>query len=141
MTCNQNNKTMKKCILIALLLPLFAACGNKEAEKRDAAIVAAISANAEVYKLFPTQNLWTFIKLDTRSGKMWQVQYDVKENNRGEVVLNDTPLAEKGKAGRFTLCPTQNIWTFILLDTADGRTWQVQWSQDEANRGIAPISR
>ena len=74
---------MKKCILIALLLPLFAACGNKEAEKRDAAIVAAISANAEVYKLFPTQNLWTFIKLDTRSGKMWQVQYDVKENNRG----------------------------------------------------------
>ncbi len=120
---------------------MFVACGNKEAEKRDAAIIAAVSANAEVYKLFPTQNLWTFIKLDTRSGKMWQVQYDVKDNNRGETVLNGTPLAEKGKAGRFTLCPTQNFWTFILLDTTDGRTWQVQWSQDEANRGIAPIGQ
>lgn len=28
-----------------------------------------------VYKLFPTENLWTFIKLDTRNGRMWQVQY------------------------------------------------------------------
>jgi hypothetical protein len=35
------------------------------------------------YRLFPTQNMWTFIKLNTRTGQMWQVQYDVKDNNRG----------------------------------------------------------
>ena len=28
-----------------------------------------------VYKIFPTTNMWNFIKLDTRNGKMWQVQY------------------------------------------------------------------
>jgi hypothetical protein len=30
----------------------------------------------------------------------------------------------------FTLEPTKNIWNFILLDTSDGRTWQVQWGQN-----------
>ena len=24
-----------------------------------------------IYKLFPTQNYWTFIKLNTRNGRMW----------------------------------------------------------------------
>lgn len=27
----------------------------------------------ERFKLFPTQNMWTFIKLDTQTGQMWQV--------------------------------------------------------------------
>lgn len=35
---------------------------NKVQQKR-------ISENA-IYQLFPTQNYWTFIKLDTRIGKM-----------------------------------------------------------------------
>ena len=38
------------------------------------------------------------------------------------------------------LYPTQNMWTFILLDQTDGRTWQVQWSTDYESRGILPIS-
>lgn len=94
-----------------------------------------------VYKLFPTQNMWTFIKLNTRNGEMWQVQYDVQGDNRGEVYLNFTPLVfkDKEKNGRFTLYPTQNMWTFILLDQIDGRMWQVQWSQKAKNRGIMPI--
>lgn len=24
-----------------------------------------------VYKLYPTENFWTFLKLDTRNGKIW----------------------------------------------------------------------
>ncbi|MBF4494455.1 hypothetical protein IR010_18060 [Flavobacterium sp. MR2016-29] len=74
--------------------------------------------NDIVYKLFPTQNLWTFIKLNTRNGQMWQVQYDTKENNRLETSLNLIPLVVKENEvnNRFTLFPTQNIFTFILLD-------------------------
>ena len=41
--------------------------------------------------------------------------------------------------GRFTLYPTDNIWTFILLDQVDGNTWQVQWSNEEEKRGIFQI--
>ena len=40
---------------------------------------------------------------------------------------------------RFTLYPTQNMYTFILLDQLDGKTWQVQWSTEASNRGIMPI--
>lgn len=93
------------------------------------------------YRLFPTQNMWTFIKLNTRNGRMWQVQYDVKESNRFETNLNFVALVTKEEEhnDRFTLYPTQNIYTFILLDQLDGRTWQVQWSIEPEKRFIIPI--
>ena len=77
------------------------------------------------YRLFPTTNMWTFLKLNTEDGRIWQI-----------------PLATRSdkKPGRFTLYPTQNMWTFILLDTISGSTWQVQWSHNAENRGIMPIS-
>ena len=97
--------------------------------------------NAATYRLFPTQNMWTFIKLNTRNGLMWQVQWDLKGNNRFETNLNSTPLvAKEGEENdRFTLYSTQNIYNFILLDQLDGQMWQVQWSLETTNRSIAPI--
>ena len=93
------------------------------------------------YRLFPTQNMWTFLKLNTRNGQMWQVQYDVKGDNRHETYLSLLPLVttENETNGRFTLYPTQNIYTFILLDRLDGKVWQVQWSMEFEKRGIIPI--
>ena len=93
------------------------------------------------FRLFRTTNRWTFIKLDTITGRMWQVQYDTEGDNQGSVVLNNRDLAsgKQRNPGRFTLYPTQNIWTFILLDQIDGNTWQVQWSQESRNRFVLPI--
>lgn len=93
------------------------------------------------YRLFQTQNMWTFIKLNTRNGRMWQVQYDVKESNRFETNLNFVALVtkEEERNDRFILYPTQNIYTFILLDQLDGRTWQVQWSIESEKRFVIPI--
>lgn len=93
------------------------------------------------FRLFKTTNMWTFILLDTITGKMWQIQYDINGNNRGSVVLNDVNLAQDKEVfvGRFTLYPTTNMWTFILLDQVDGDTWQVQWSQEKENRFVLPI--
>jgi len=72
---------------------------------------------------------------------MWQVQYDIDGDNRFSTYLNRLTLVDKEKEenDRFTLYPTQNIFTFILLDQLDGRTWQVQWSMKPENRGIIPI--
>lgn len=91
--------------------------------------------------MFPTENIWTFLKLDTRSGKIWQVQYSMDDNYRGEVVLNNKELATGDAAGngRFTLYQTKNMYNFILLDQIDGKMWQVQWSVDEENRVIIPV--
>ena len=93
------------------------------------------------YRLFPTQNMWTFIKLNTRNGRIWQVQYDIEGDNRFETYLNFVPLVSKEKElnGRFILYPTQNIHTFILLDQIDGKMWQVQWSLETEYRFITPI--
>lgn len=88
--------------------------------------------------------MWTFIKLDTQTGQMWQVQYSIKgDEGRFEYDLNPNPLITTGKKvnGRFELYSTQNIYNFILLDKIDGKVWQVQWSFDEENRAVVPINR
>ena len=97
---------------------------------------------AQNYQLFPTQNIWTFIKLDTRNGKMWQVQFGLNGLNRMETVLTPSPLMLDGAPaikGRYNLYPTENIFNFILLDQIDGYVYQVQWSQNEENRRIYRI--
>ena len=93
------------------------------------------------YRLFHTKNIWTFIQLETATGRLWQIQYDIQDNNRGGVVINAEDLSKSSKIihGRFTLYPTENIYNFIMLDQIDGRIWQVQWSFEEENRFIIPI--
>ena len=94
------------------------------------------------FVMFPTENMWTFLKLDSQNGKIWQVQYSVDENDfRGEIELNNKSLVsgDKTQNGRFTLYPTKNMFNFILLDQVDGRMWQVQWSTKEDGRLIIPM--
>jgi hypothetical protein len=96
-----------------------------------------------VYKLFPTKNIWTFIKLNTRNGLMWQVQFTVSnDGSRFETPLNADKLvgADEEKDGRFTLYSTENIYNLILLDQINGKTWQVQWSGETENRVVLPIT-
>ena len=95
-----------------------------------------------VFRLFRTTNIWTFLLLDTSDGRIWQLQFDIEGDNRFTEVLSDEFLIESEEemfAGRFTLYPTTNIYTFILLDQIDGRTWQVQWSQEPKERLVIPI--
>lgn len=93
-----------------------------------------------IYKLFSTQNYWTFIKLDTRNGKMWQVHFTISnEGYEGELVLNPNSLVwteEEQINGRFTLYSTNNIYNFILLDQINGKTYQVQWNNDKDKRFV-----
>ena len=94
------------------------------------------------YELYSTQNIWTFLKLDTRTGRIWQVQYSLEEGKRGEWILNSQSLTQnsEGKNRRFQLYPTSNIFNFILLDHSNGKTYQVQWSPKEELRMIVPIT-
>jgi len=93
------------------------------------------------FRLYPTDNISIFIKLNTSNGQMTQVQYSMEDSKRIEVILSATSLVKKEDEvkGRFTLYPTKNIWTFILLDQIDGKTWQVQWSVNPEQRRVLPI--
>ena len=133
---------MKFIITMVFLVQATGLFAQTPAVKPDVTPTKNKVETAQNYQLFPTQNIWTFIKLDTRNGKMWQVQYSVGEENRMEYVLNSIPLAFgiQELAGRFTLYPTQNIYNFILLDQINGSVYQVQWSMKEENRGVIPIN-
>lgn len=124
------------CSIIFCFLGLLSFCQEKQ-------ITALGQDNPNAsYRLFPTTNMWTFLKLNTEDGRIWIVQYAMNNEDRFETYLNLIPLAtgSQKKPGRFTLYPTQNMWTFILLDTINGSTWQVQWSQNADERVILPIS-
>lgn len=98
--------------------------------------VASPDSNVN-FRLYQTNNMWTFLKLDTRTGEVTHVQYSV-EGNAMQYKLSAIPLAvgSDAKPGRFFMYPTENTHNFILLDQIDGRVWQVQWSIEENHRGI-----
>jgi hypothetical protein len=124
-----------KHFLIALLLPLSVAAFAADELPLDQCVSDPGHAN---FRVFQTKNIWTFLKLDTNSGLVWQVQWG---DPHVTLPVNAIPLTSKQQfePGRFTLCPTKNIFTFILLDQDDGRMWAVQWSMDDNSRFISPL--
>ena len=101
---------------------------------------------APVYRLYPTDNMWTFLELETTTGKIWQIQYSLESEKRLKLPLNSYNYASYSDilderdneefAGRFELIKTQNMYNFLLLDTLSGRIWQIQWSMNADNRGV-----
>lgn len=118
----------------------------------------------ERYKLYPTDNINIFLKLDTSTGLVDMVQkssndvddritainfmpiaYDQEDidlyMSRGDSVnwefLNQHSKSDEpllAQVGRFKLYPTQNIWTFLMQDVISGHTYQVQWGFDFEQR-------
>lgn len=128
---------MKKLLTIfaavCLSLPVYSQSSLQSNTKQTVA-----SPDDKVnFRLFQTNNRWTFLKLDTRNGKITHVQYST-DGNAMEYPLNTEALVidDLAKPGRFFLYPTENTYNFLLLDQEDGRVWQVQWNIDENKRGI-----
>jgi hypothetical protein len=123
---------MKRPLLVAIALCMFASLAPAQEPPPQP------TQNPSVpYRLFNTKNIYTFLKLDTREGQLWQVQWGDKDH-RFTDVINSKALVSGGRVGRFTLYPTNNIYTFILLDQDTGDAWQVQWGKPE-DRFIVPI--
>ena len=130
---------------------------SEERDSLKTEATAAIAQNTETllrvsvkpyFKLYPTENMWTFIELNTVTGALWQVQYtvDKSEKYRFKTMLDlsdkrkGTYFPETEEPGRFELYKTQNMYNFILLDTLEGGVWQVQWSIEKDKRMALPIS-
>ena len=97
-------------------------------------------SNHELYK---TDNIWTFLELDTRYGFIWQLNFSVNNGASGSKrIVNANDLRGFSREivpGRFKLYKTENMYNFILLDQISGKMWQAQWAMDEENRGIIPF--
>lgn len=130
---------MKKILLALLFLFLLK---NTNAQEKYQFNEVNHTVNRDLrYKLYPTFNMWTYLKLDTKLGSVTQVHYSL-EGDDMEVflggpskILDDSLLVN----GRYELYPTTNSWTFILLDQIDGDAYHVQWNQKREDRVIFKI--
>lgn len=93
------------------------------------------------YKLYQTDNIYTFLELDTKTGRIKQVQWSLESDNEGSVSINsdDLTFGYGYGSGSFELYPTKNIYQFILIDKTDGRKWHVQWGMESIQRWIRRI--
>lgn len=131
---------MRKLFLI-FTFATFSIIANAQTDVRQVRPDFSQSPNA-TYRLFPTSNMWIFIKLNTADGRLWLVQYSIKSGEQLEIPLSKSERVDenKKKDGRFTLYATQNMYNFLLLDQIDGRVWQVQWSTDGESNLVIPIN-
>ena len=133
---------MKKLILLFFALMSFNTISAQSTDYAPQMATSSIYNKDAKFLLFPTKNLYIFLKLDTSTGELWMVQYSTK-GNQMEVKFPtwSYPLVtnEEKSNGRFFLYPTQNMYNFLLIDQIDGRVWQAQWSTDVENIGILRI--
>lgn len=95
------------------------------------------------FKMYPTDNMFIFLKLDSATGQIWMVQYAMGEREGVVVPLDASSLLTSGESkvsGRYELYPTENMFTFIMLDTQGGSTYQVQWNIEEDKRFRIPLN-
>lgn len=94
------------------------------------------------YKLYQTENIYTFLQLDTKTGMIEQVQWSLDLDNEGSVNINaeDLTYGFGYGSGDFELYPTKNMYQFLLLDKTTGRKWHVQWGMESSKRWIRRIS-
>ena len=93
------------------------------------------------YKLYQTDNIYTFLQLDTKTGMIEQVQWSLDSDNEGSVTINsdDLTYGYGYGSGSFELYPTKNMYQFILIDKTSGKKWHVQWGMESSKRWIRRI--
>lgn len=132
---------MRRIILLWLLV--YSVSLNAQEHRLMPSSTVSIQNERAKFLLFPTQNIHVFLKLNTRTGEVFMVQYSLDENERFEKKIETgAPFVRKGdqENGRFFLYPTNNIYNFLLLDLIDGRVWQVQWGMEEKYRFYTRIN-
>ena len=93
---------MKKLLLLCVFA-VFTLIANAQTDIRQTRPDFTQNPNA-TYRLFPTTNMWIFIKLNTADGRMWLVQYSTTAGDQVEIPLSRIERAEESekKDGRFT---------------------------------------
>ena len=131
-------KLIKRALIVAAIMMM----SNVSASAADWVTEPTQRTDAP-FRLFRTQNLFTLLQLDTRTGQVWQLQWSNEidpKDGRFIAPIGEKILAQGGKAGRFTLYPTQGVYTFILLDQETGSIWQVVWGGPNNARSVFPIN-
>ena len=150
--------------LLGLLLVCFASCFSQKStsvdyERRVDSLMLRIDTLIQLnnqlleqldidlslkdrYKLYPTENIYTLLELDTKTGIVKQVQWGLDSQEEGTWYINSIDLNKWDGgygSGSFELYPTKNMYQFILIDQTDGRKWHIQWGIGDNKRWIRRI--
>jgi hypothetical protein len=100
------------------------------------ALTSQLGLSAQTYKFYQTENIHNQLRLNSRTGEIYQIQSD---GQRFLVQKEITP--ENLKNNRYQLEKTENMWTYILLDNFSGKLWQCQYSvQGDEYRNVWVIN-
>ena len=93
------------------------------------------------FKLYPTENIYNFLQLDTMTGQIEQVQWSLDKEKEFSVSINNKDLngVFDFGPGVYELYPTKNMYQFILINKINGGKWHVQWGLKESERWIRRI--
>lgn len=147
---------MKRLFIFMLIMLPLAVCAQKKSKidsiqiVRDSIMLAKLQLLEQIendlsvknrYKLYQTENMYNLLELDTKTGKVKQVQWALKADEEDTFPINTEDLSSPYRygPGTFELYPTKNLYQFILLDKTNGRKWHIQWGLDENHRWIRRI--
>lgn len=92
------------------------------------------------FKLYKTENIYIFLKLDTKTGRIDLVQWSLDREKEFTTTLNSEDLTFIwSDIGNFELFPTNNMYQFLLMDKSMGRVWHVQWGTKKSEMWIRRI--
>lgn len=128
---------MKQALLIILLAVSYSMSYAQPKTEEKECCCGECAGN---YKMYPTRESGIFLKLDTRTGQIWTVQYIWKKAGEMPFAQKPTVTDEDGRPGRFTLYPTENSGTFILLDKTSGKCYKVELHTNPAKSKITEIN-
>lgn len=135
---------MKRVLFMCLMALFVVSCNsttNTDNQSPEQAIQKA-TTDTPRFKMIETDNIHILLKWDTRTGKTWMVQYGLSDTPALENLIHRSHILTEDESwnGRFELYPTKNMFNFIMIDTYNGDTYQVQWSTDEEYCFTAPIT-
>ena len=87
------------------------------------ALLLNLISHAQTYKFYQTDNVHNQLRLNVKSGEVYQIQDD---GQKFLVYAGDTSAIKNDD--RYVLYKTKNMWTYILLDKCTGELWQCQYS-------------
>ena len=124
---------MKK-LFILLAAAVIAASAMAQAQIQFNAVNHETNSTLR-YKLYPTFNMWTYLKLDTQTGRVSMLQFSTNSpSEEGEVYIGcpmEIYVGSDAQNGRYELYPTTNLWTFLMIDQINGNTYHIQWSNKD----------
>ena len=94
-------------------------------------VSSAITPNNDIsnrFNLYKTQNMWTYILLDTFTGRLWQCQFSVRgDDYRGSWIINSRVLSINERS-EFIIQPMTSMYQYLLINEETGERWRFQWS-------------